>query len=247
MRSVKVLLVLLTVIALASCSGQSVTVSDATPNATKTKSADAERVVTPDVVGMSVDEARSALEGAGLAVETIGDGDEVTVQVPSAGISVEVGTSVAITLESTEPSGTRDDPYVAGSAITGSTAGADEATIVIGSATWGADAAIAAENQFNEVAPDGSTYVLVPVTIKNIGSVEAIVPWLAFTVAYVAPDGRSFDEASAVIPGELSDLGDLYEGGEASGNLAYLLPIDAQGGVWAVTYGWSDPVFVAAS
>lgn len=142
--------------------------------------------------------------------------------------------------------GTRKNPFPAGSELVGSGAGGDEASIVIGAANWDAGAIIVEENQFNDPPPDGATYVMVPVTIKNVGSEDAVVPWIAFTVKYVAADGRSFDEASVVIPGELMDVGDLYEGGVGEGNMAFAIPTDAQGegGQWAVEYGWSDPVFI---
>lgn len=241
----------LAVTALAGCGSSDSPASHVTsppkPSGQSVEETLADRVIVPDVVGMSPEEAVTALKAAGLAVIAEGEGDEVANQFPARGTSVDEGTEVTLGLASTAPAGTRDDPFPAGTTLvgTGST-GADEVTFLLGAAVWGADAQIMAENQFNDPAPEGSTYVLVPVTITNVASEEAVVPWLAVTVSYVAPDGRSYDEASAVIPGELSDIGDLYVGGSATGNLAFVLPTAAQGGVWAVAYGWSDPVFVAA-
>lgn len=207
----------------------------------------ADRAIVPDVKGLPPDEAESVLEEAGFTVVIEGDGDEVTAQFPAPGTSVEEGIEVELTVTTTQPRGTRDDPFPFGTTLAGTSAGdVEEITVLLGTAQWGADATVAAENQFNDRAPEGSTYVLLPVTITNVGSTDAVVPWLAVDIAYVAPDGRSYDQEFQVIPNNLSDLGDLYEGGSATGNMLFALPTAAQGGVWAVSYGWSDPVFVTA-
>ena len=139
--------------------------------------------------------------------------------------------------------GTRDNPYPAGSTL-----GTDEVEVVLGDANWNADDVIAEENQFNEEPVDGATYVLLPVTITNVASAEPITPWLELEVFYVAPDGRSFDEASVVSPDDVTDIDDLYEGGTGNGNVVFEIPTDVQeGGVWGVELGWfSDTAFVAA-
>lgn len=139
--------------------------------------------------------------------------------------------------------GTRDNPFPAGSVI-----GTDEIEVSFGDANWDANDIVADENQFNDAAPEGSTYVLLPVTFTNVASTEAVTPWLELSVSFVAADGRSFDEASAVIPESLMDIDDLYEGGTGEGNFVYAIPTDVQeGGVWAVELGWfSDTAFVEA-
>ncbi|MGV3564211.1 MAG: PASTA domain-containing protein [Nocardioides sp.] len=250
-RHLSALTAALGIAALAACSSNEVTPRDDASTPTRPVPAVAstpESVVVPDVVGMSSEEAEAALEAAGLEAKATGAGAEVVGQSPVAGRSANEGTSVVLTLGDPEPEGTRADPFPAGTTLSGSSGGVEEVTLVLGPANWAADAEVMARNRFNDAAPAGSTWVLLPVTITNTGSADAIVPWLAFDVAYVAPDGRSFDEASAVIPGELSDLGDLYEGGVGSGNLGFTIPTDAHGGVWAVKYGYgSDPVFVVAS
>lgn len=223
------------------------TQASAPPTTSLTSAAEIEQVVVPDVVGDSKDEAVAAIEDAGFVARVSGEGSVVGTQRPEGGRSIEAGSTVALILSEPAPDGSRARPFAAGSTIVGSTATVDEASLMIGSATWNADDVVMAENQFNDPAPEGSTYVLVPVTITNVGSADAVIPWLAFDIAYVAPDGRSYDEASAVIPDELSDIGDLYEGGSATGNIAFVLPVDGQGGVWAASYSWSDPVFIVAN
>jgi len=256
-RALTTVIVVGVLFVLPGCAGASIDAEDSdrkAPVAAPAKEDDrpaapkVEKVVVPDVDGMSADDATAALSAAGFAVVTDGEGTTVTAQFPAGGTSVEKGSEVEITLSTPEPEGTRDDPFPFGTTLVGMGAGeVEEATILVGAAQWGAGDVVMAENQFNDPAPDGFAYVLLPVTITNVGSEEAIVPWLAFNISYVAPDGRSYDEASAVIPGEMTDIGDLYVGGSATGNLAFVLPIDAQGGVWAVEYGFfSDPVFVVA-
>jgi len=212
-----------------------------------------EKVVVPDVVGMDPQAALDEISAESLEGSIWGDdgsayeGQIVKSQEPAAGASVDEGSGVLITVGVPDPDGSRDLPFPAGTVLSASEGGVETLTVTVGPATWNADATVMAENQFNDPAPEGSVYVLVPVTITNVGSAEAVIPWLAVDIAYVAPDGRSYDRASAVIPGNINDIGDLYEGGSATGNLAFVLPTTAQGGVWAVSNGWSDPVFVAAN
>lgn len=138
--------------------------------------------------------------------------------------------------------GTRDLPFPAGTPI-----GNDVVTVTLGAATWDATADIAAANEFNDPAPEGSTYVLLPVTVTNDASTEAITPWADLTVSFVADDGRSFDQEYVVAPNDLMDVSDLYEGGTGTGNLVFAIPTEVQGGgTWAVSFQWSDPVFVSA-
>ena len=124
----------------------------------------------------------------------------------------------------------------------------DEVEITLGEANWAADDIVASENQFNDAAADGSTFVLLPVTVTNVASAEPVTPWLDVEVFFVSADGRSFEEAYEVIPDELSDISDLYEGGTGTGNIVFEIPTDVQeDGVWGVEFGWfSDATFVAA-
>lgn len=222
-----------------------------TPQASSDRTAETvdaiERVAVPDVVGQSRDDAWAAIEGADLDPWAETDGTEVTGQDPVAGARVDPGTRVHLTLGDPEPAGTRDDPFPAGSTLTASLAAGGSVNLQLGPATWDAGAAIAAENMFNDPAPAGSTYVLVPVTMTNVDSPEGQSTFLV-DVIYVAPDGRSFEEEYGVVaPNELSHVADLYSGGVGSGNLVFTIPADAQGGVWGVSYGFADPVFVVAS
>lgn len=50
----------------------------------------------PDVTGMGISEAGKALKELGLEIETIGEGEEVTDQLPKKGIKINTGTKVTI-------------------------------------------------------------------------------------------------------------------------------------------------------
>lgn len=140
------------------------------------------------------------------------------------------------------PDGSFTMPFPKGTPV-----GNDQVTILLGDVQWDANALIYEENQFNDVAPAGQHYVLLSVSAQNLADPDPIAMWLDVDVKFVAPDGRSFDSASAVIPGDLSDVGDLYPGGTGVGNVAFLLPDEVLGtGMFAVSYNWSDEIFVSA-
>ena len=140
--------------------------------------------------------------------------------------------------------GTLTNPFPKGTSV-----GTDKVTVALGEVTWNANDIVAAENQFNDPAPEGSTYALLPVTITNVADPEAVNPAFAITIKFVADDGRSFEQAYVVIPNDLSSVAELYPGGVGSGNVAFALPNDVSaGGKWAVeqTFSFGDPVFIAA-
>jgi hypothetical protein len=140
--------------------------------------------------------------------------------------------------------GTRENPFPKGTPV-----GTDEVTLALGEVTWNANDIVSGENQFNEPAPEGSTYAILPVTITNVSKADAVQPGYAFSIAFVADDGRSFEQSYQVIPEDLSNVDDLYAGGVGSGNVLFALPNEVSAsGVWAIeeTFGFGDPVFIAA-
>lgn len=140
--------------------------------------------------------------------------------------------------------GTHTNPFPKGTTV-----GTEKVTIAIGEVTWNATDAVAAANQFNEAAPAGSTYAIVPVTITNVSDPEAVNPAIAMTIKFVADDGRSFDQQYLVIDSDLSSVGDLYAGGVGQGNVVFALPNEVSaGGQWSVeqTFSFGDPVFISA-
>jgi hypothetical protein len=107
-----------------------------------------------------------------------------------------------------------------------------------------AGARIAAENQFNDPPKAGMEYWIVPVAATytgdrtgNLGS--------DITVKFVGSDNRTYDDSCGVIPNPLSDVGDLYKGGSAKGNVCVEVPARAAG-LWTLTTGFGDPAFFTA-
>jgi len=142
--------------------------------------------------------------------------------------------------------GSRQNPGVPGVDVATFTSGDDALDITLGAASWDANGAIAEENMFNEAAPEGTSYVLLPVTTTYRGP-NTSLPWLDVDVKFVSASGRSYEEASVVTPGDLSDVSEMYDGGTATGNLAFAIPLDdREGGTWAVTAWYSDPLFFLA-
>lgn len=145
--------------------------------------------------------------------------------------------------------GTRQNPGIVGQDIATLSIGEDEVTVSLAAATWDADALVADENQFNDPPGEGMVYVLLPVTVGYSGP-DSIVPWLEVDVVHLAEDGRSYESSFSSIPDDLSDINDLYDGGEATGNILFELPADqVPGGLWGVSRGFSGDAlwFDAAS
>lgn len=133
--------------------------------------------------------------------------------------------------------GTFANPYPFGTSV-----GNDEASVLLGAAS-DQTAAVAAANQFNSPPANGA-FVAIPVTVQNIEA-EKVTPWLDVNLKIVAADGRSWDSTIVTVDGDLTDAGDLYPGGSATGNVYFDMPLDATAGALvAVSYSWSDEVFV---
>lgn len=115
--------------------------------------------------------------------------------------------------------------------------------VSFGEINWDATAVIEAENMFNPDPATGSKYIMVPVTITNTGDAE----WSPHGTFFWADiklvsNGRGFSEGTVVVaPNSLSDQGDLYPGGVATGNVVFEVPADVSAGVWDV-----DGTFVVA-
>ncbi len=102
-------------------------------------------------------------------------------------------------------------------------------------------ATIAAENQFNNPAESGMEYWVVPVSATYTGDGTGNLVF-DVTVKFVGSDNRTYDDSCGVIPKPLSDVGALYKGGSAQGNVCVAVPSGADG-LWTVSTGFGDPVF----
>nr|NLD41697.1 hypothetical protein [Actinomycetales bacterium] len=151
--------------------------------------------------------------------------------------------------DSSEADGTRKSPYPAGSTLT--VEGSDGTVeIVVGEITWDANQVIAETNQFNEPAPEGSTYVLIPVTYTNVDIEDGLTPWIDLSAKYVSPQGNTLDEVSVVSPEDVMEIAEMFDGASASGNLVFLMTEEQKGGVISFEHSFSfsgEPVYVATS
>lgn len=134
--------------------------------------------------------------------------------------------------------GSRSAPFTIGETV-----GNEDWSVTLGEPTeaW---KRVKAENQFNDPPADGFEFYLVPVTATYIGD-ESGFAWLDLRVKFVGADGVTYEDRCGVIPDDLDDVGELYEGGVAEGNTCVVVPEGAEG-LWTLTAGWSDPVFFVA-
>ncbi|MFV0535209.1 MAG: PASTA domain-containing protein, partial [Cumulibacter sp.] len=177
-RSVTVCVLSATLIAGCSASNEPSIVTSPTSTAVSPSASAVEDTVTiPDLVGLEAATAYSTATDAGLTVtfETGSRSSPVAVleQTPRAGASVTAGSTVSLTLEDLPPEGTRSDPLPWDSAVSN-----DIAEVSLGKAMWDANELVAAENRFNDEAPSGMTYVLLPVTVTALSDESPLTPWL---------------------------------------------------------------------
>lgn len=158
---------------------------------------------------------------------------------------ISSGTDVSVSEPGDDSSGsnegTRENPYPLGSTVT-----TDDWAVTVNSVDFNANEAVAAENQFNDPAAEGTTYILANVTVAYQGESDAgEMPWT--TVDYVTVDGNTISSGGAVAPDALDTVSDLYQGGSTSGNILFAVPADsAADGVLAVSPDmFSENAFVA--
>ncbi|ANC30968.1 DUF4190 domain-containing protein [Isoptericola dokdonensis] len=136
--------------------------------------------------------------------------------------------------------GTREHPYRFSQDVS-----TDDWTVDLGRPYEAWDE-IRAENEFNDAPADGTEFWIVPVRATYTGT-ETGTPWVDLTVEFVGDDSVTYSDYCGVIPDDLMDTDELYEGGTAQGNVCVAVPAGAPG-AWTLTAGWfSDPVFFATA
>ncbi|WP_157428176.1 DUF4190 domain-containing protein [Agromyces salentinus] len=148
-------------------------------------------------------------------------------------------------------SGTVTDPFPIGETVELTDGGEPYYSVTLGEPDFDADALVAAEYEYNDVAPEGSSYVIVPVTVQFHGDTvvpEATsTPWSEVRVSFATADGGVIEEDYALIPEAFFDLPDLEAGESATGNMAFVIPdASAEAGTWLVDVGWMVQYHVAA-
>jgi hypothetical protein len=115
--------------------------------------------------------------------------------------------------------------------------------VSFGAINWDATSIIEAENRFNSDPSAGKKYIMVAVTMTSTDTEE----WSPYGTFFwsdikLVSNGQGFSEGTiVVVPNGLSDQGDLYPGGTATGNVVFEVPADLTSGVWDV-----DGVYVSA-
>jgi len=145
--------------------------------------------------------------------------------------------------------GTRTNPAPIGTTIATTADGEPEYEITLGAPTLNADAIIAAENQFNDAAPAGMQYAMLPITVTYQGTTTG-TPWMDLDVSFVSAAGTTHSEldSSVVGPAPLSDINELYPAGTATGNVVIAIPTaDAATGTWVISQSFSDQKFYSAA
>lgn len=82
-------------------------------------------------------------------------------------------------------------------------------------------AAVAAENQFNDPPPPGSTFTLVKVALGYFGLDEPALGFLP-TIGMIGAAGSELDTDCGVIPDEVDLFADVYSGGVVVGNRCFV-------------------------
>lgn len=168
-------------------------------------------------------------------VETIEEETSVTAEAPA-------GEDPAAE-ESGADAGTRENPLPIGTLISSS-----DWDVVINSVNLSASAEVAAANMFNEAAPEGQQYAVVNATVTYKGADSSFPAFVQ--IDYVTATGEVIStwDSLAVAPEPAFSGGqELYAGGSATGNLAFLIPSSADG-ILRVTPGMlADDIFVATS
>ncbi|MBC9927964.1 MULTISPECIES: hypothetical protein [unclassified Leucobacter] len=167
-------------------------------------------------------------------VDTVEKQTSVTSEIP--------GEDAAATDEDPPASekGTRENPLPLGAIIS-----SDDWDVVVNSVNLSANDAVASANPYNEAAPEGQQYALVNVSVTYKGADTGMPAFVQ--IDYVTATGEVIStwDSFAIAPEPTFGAGELYAGGQATGNLAFLIPSSADG-ILRITPGiFADDVFVA--
>ena len=123
--------------------------------------------------------------------------------------------------EESSQEGTRADPYPLGTELSSS-----DWTVTVNSVDLDADAAVAAENPYNEAPAEGHRYILVNLTATYTGEdPDGATPWVS--VDFVSVEGNTFSSTDRMVvqPEGFDRTSTLYEGASETGNIALHLSL----------------------
>ncbi len=112
-----------------------------------------------------------------------------------------------------------------------------------------ATALVAAENQFNEPPPPGSTFTIVTVALGYFGREDPKVGFET-TISAVGGGNLELESGCGVVPSELDTFVDLFSGAVAIGNLCFVTTPDTASTIQLYASGGffgGEDVFLAAS
>lgn len=138
--------------------------------------------------------------------------------------------------------GARDNPVAIGTLIS-----SNEWEVTVNSFTADATDTVMAEDASNAEPAEGEVYALIDLSVKRVSEKPAYPTEIGSS--YVAEDGTviSSFEAMVVLPEDLSNVNELSQGDEATGNVAVMIP-KGDGGSILITPGMlAEEVFVAIS
>ena len=144
--------------------------------------------------------------------------------------------------DATADVGTRENPAPIGTTVAITGGGAPAYEVTLGAPTLDATALVAAENLYNEAAPAGFQYALLPVTVTYVGT-ETGTPWIDLSISFVSAAGttHTVSDVFATAPSPtFMDINELYPGAGGTGNVVIAIPTaDAAAGAWTV-----EPLFL---
>jgi hypothetical protein len=177
-----------------------------------------------------------------LSAAQLGKAITVRVTGSKAGYATATRTSPATARVAPDPNRgkSRTSPYAANTSFTlGSWA------LRLGHTVTNAWPLIQLENMFNDAPYPGWSYVMVPVTFTRLGSTPE-QPWWDTRLNFIGSDGVAYSnlensQSCGVLPNAAMNIGDMYRGATATGNMCAVVPTSViAGGVWrAETDVWN--------
>jgi hypothetical protein len=177
-----------------------------------------------------------------LSAAQLGKAITVRVTGSKAGYATATRTSPATARVAPDPNRgkSRTSPYAANTSFTlGSWA------LRLGHTVTNAWPLIQLENMFNDAPYPGWSYVMVPVTFTRLGSTPE-QPWWDTRLNFIGSNGVAYSnlensQTCGVLPNAAMNIGDMYRGATATGNMCAVVPTSViAGGVWrAETDVWN--------
>lgn len=167
----------------------------------------------------------------GLTLTACGDEGDTSDDVEEETDSAENGEEEVGEADAAEGGDTDGDAGTRENALSlGETVSGNDWELTVNDVTFNADDQVAAENQFNDPAPEGASYVLIHVEASYTGA-DSEMPMIGTEVAWVTESGETIQafDSMAIAPEEFDSATELYDGGTEAGNIAIAVPDDDEG------------------